>query len=411
MNLKRYSYIIIEVAKKLHEKKWSFTPGSFVLIGALIFVIGYAAGTHNDAILDIVAPKLGVKVAAGTLDLASVQNTYRQLKANFDGDISDKDLITGANKGLVEALGDKYTIYMDKSDASSFNSSLNGDIGGGIGAEIGSKNGQPVIVRTLNDTPASRSGLMAHDVITQVDGKSTDGWDTDKTVDSIRGKIGVSVKITVKRGSETHSFVIKREKIIAPSVEGEIKDGIGIMTMTRFDDTTGPDARKVAKNFKDKHVRGVILDLRNNGGGLLSAAQDVAGIWLDDKLVVSEKVGNRTTNELYSTGSDILKGVPTVVLVNEYSASASEIVTGALKDYKIATILGVQTFGKGSVQKLVDLSGGAVLKVTIAKWYTPHGKNINKTGIAPNVTVKITDNDIKNQLDPQLDAAMSRLRG
>lgn len=391
------------------DKKWSFTPSTFVLIMGLVFIVGYTGGTRNDQVVGLVAPVFGLKVETGTLDLASVQATYRALKANFDGEIDTAELISGASKGLTAAAGDPYTVYMDRKEAEDFNKDLTGNIGGGIGAEIGNRNSRPTVTRTLADSPAQKSGLLAGDVIIGVNDESTQGWSVSDTVSKIRGEIGTTVKIAVLRDGTAKEFTITRAEITSPSVDTEIKDGIGIIAMRRFDDTTADLARKAAREFKDNGVKGVVLDLRGNGGGLLTAAQSVAGIWLDNKVVVTEKSGGVVKDELKSGGSPILNGVPTVVLVNSGSASASEIVAGALKDHKAATLIGEKTFGKGSVQKLMNLQDGSVLKVTVAKWYTPNGKNINKEGIEPNEKVDLTADDANNNRDPQLDAAKAYL--
>jgi len=182
------------------------------------------------------------------------------------------------------------------------------------------------------------------------------------------------------------------------------------MTITRFDDQTGQLARQAAQSFKSQNVKSVILDLRGNGGGYLTAAQDVAGLWLDNKVVVTEKNNGKVVDELKSGTNPILVGIPTVVLVNGSSASASEIVAGALQDHGAAKLVGEKTFGKGSVQKLITLPEGAQLKVTIARWYTPNGKNISKQGIAVDKEAKLTTEDINANRDPQLDAAKALLQ-
>lgn len=395
--------------QEVAEKKWSFAPATFVLILALTVIVGYAAGTRNDQIVGLVAPAFGIKVETGSLDLANVQTTYRQLKANFDGTLDTQALINGASRGLVAAAGDNYTIYMDKKEADEFNKDLTGDIGGGIGAEIGSRDSKPTVIRTLADTPAQKAGLQTGDIIVAVNDQSAASWSVNDTVNKIRGDVGTTVKITVLRGTDAKDFTITREKITAPSVESKIDGNIGILTLSRFDDTTADLARQAAQTFKDKGIKGVVLDLRGNGGGLLTAAQDVAGLWLNNEIVVSERTNGKVTDELRSGNDSTLAGIPTVVLVNSSSASASEIVAGALQDYGAATLVGEKTFGKGSVQKLIDLPSGSVLKVTVAKWYTPHGKNINKQGIEPNQKVDLTAADANAGRDPQLDAALTRL--
>jgi carboxyl-terminal processing protease len=392
------------------DKKWSFAPGTFVLIAAAVFIVGYAAGTRNDQIVGVVAPVFGIKVETGTLDMASVQSTYRQLKLNFDGKLDDKALIEGATRGMVTAAGDDYTVYMNKKEAEEFNKDLSGDIGGGIGAEIGKRNNKATVLRTLADTPAAKSGLLSGDVILAVNDESTTDWSVDDTVSKIRGDIGTTVKIGVMRGTDAKEFTITREKITSPSVDSKIDGNVGIMTMRRFDETTSDLARTAAQDFKSKGVKSVILDLRGNGGGLLSAAQDVASIWLNNKVVVVEKTNGKVTDELRSDNSPILEGVPTVVLVNSSSASASEIVAGALQDHGAGVLVGEKTYGKGSVQKLVDLADGSILKVTVARWYTPKGKNITKQGIEPNQKVSLSADDANAGRDPQLEAALTRLR-
>lgn len=392
------------------DTKWSFAPSTFVLIVGLAVIVGYAGGTRNDQIVGLVAPAFGFKVATGTLDLSSVQSTYRALKANFDGTLDNTALINGASRGLVAAADDTYTVYMDRKEAEEFNKDLTGNIGGGIGAEIGSRGSKPTVLRALDGSPAQKAGLQAGDVIVAVNDESASGWSVSDTVNKIRGDIGTTVKVTVLRGTESKDFTITREQITSPSVDSTVVDGIGIMTMRRFDDTTTDLARKAAQDFKNQNVKGVILDLRGNGGGLLTAAQDVSGLWLRDKVVVSERTNGKVTDELRSGSNPVLEGVPTVVLTNGGSASASEIVAGALQDNGAATLIGEKTFGKGSVQKLIDLQDGSVLKVTVARWYTPNGKNINKEGISPDKKVELTADDANAGRDPQMDAAKAYLK-
>jgi carboxyl-terminal processing protease len=338
-----------------------------------------------------------------------VQETYQALESNFDGDLDKQKLIEGANKGLVDAAGDQYTIYMNKKESTSFDDALSGNIGGGIGVEVGIRSNVPTVVRVLQDNPAEKSGVMINDIITKVNGESTEGKTLTEVTTAIRGEVGTTVKLTVLRNGEEKEFNITREQVNNPSAYGEIKDGVGILTITRFDDETGSLARAVAMDFKNKGVKGVVVDLRGNGGGYVTAAQAVAGIWLDRQLVTTERTNGKVTEELKSTGTPILNGIKTIVLVNGSSASASEIVAGALHDHKVATLVGETTFGKGSVQKLVNLSDGATLKVTIARWYTPAGVNISEKGIVPDTTVVRSADDINASRDPQLEAALKAI--
>lgn len=372
---------------------------------ALALVVGFVGGTRSDVIASVVGPVFGIKTASGSLDLSSVQTTYRQLKGNFDGSLDNQKLIDGANRGLVAAAGDKYTVYMDAKEAETFNNDISGDIGGGIGIQLGMRHDKPTVTRVLDDNPAKQAGVRQGDVITAVNHESAKDWDTSKVADKIRGEAGTTLKLTVLRGTEEKTFTMTRQTVNNPSTTGQVVNGIGIMTITRFDDKTGEEAKQVAKQFTDKHVRGVILDLRGNGGGYLTAAQDVAGLWLKNKVVVSERTDGKVTDELKSGSDAPLAGIKTAVLVDDNTASASEIVAGALQDYHAATLVGQKTFGKGTVQKVIDLEGGTILKVTVARWYTPSGKNITKAGITPDVGVKITPSDVNADKDPQLEAA------
>lgn len=376
-----------------------------VMILAFIFVagIGYVAGAINVGAIKSFGGLLG----RDDLDLSSVQETYRQLKDNFDGDIDEKALVEGANKGMVDSLGDQYTVFMNSKESSDFDNSLTGNIGGGIGVEVGTRNNQPTVVRVLQGNPAEKAGIQVNDVIVKVNDEDVKGWTTSEIVSKIRGEVDTTVKITMNRGGAEKDFTVTRATVNNPSAFGEIKNGVGVLTITRFDDNTASLARAVARDFKDKGVKGVVLDLRGNGGGYVTAAQDVAGIWLNKQIVVTERRGGTVTDELKSGGDPILNGIPTVVLVNESSASASEIVAGALRDHKVAKLMGETTFGKGSVQKLVNLTGGATLKVTIARWYTPAGDNISETGIKPDTIILRTADDINAGRDPQLDGAVN----
>jgi carboxyl-terminal processing protease len=271
----------------------------------------------------------------------------------------------------------------------------------------------------LANNPAEKAGLKTGDVITAVNDQSSVGWTADKTATQVRGEVGTTVKIAVLRGGEVKTFTVTRATVNNPSVQSSVENGVGTLTISRFDSETGSLARTAAQGFKQQNVKKVILDLRGNGGGYLTAAQDVAGLWLNNQVVVSERTNGKVTDELKSGTNPLLQGLPTVVLVDGSSASASEIVAGALQDHKVATLIGEKTFGKGTVQKVIDLTGssllgdttsnGSILKVTIARWYTPNGKNITKEGITPDQTVKLSAEDVDAGKDPQLDAAKAHL--
>ena len=382
----------------------------YMLTIVIVALVGFVAGTRQNEMYSAAASLFGVTISTETIDTSSLQETYRRLEESYDGDIDVPSLIEGANRGLVEAVGDNYTTYMSAEEAEQFDKDLSGNIGGGIGAEIGVRNDQPTILRTLADTPAEQAGLKAGDIITRVNTEGTNGWTAGDTAEAIRGEIGTTVKIAVVRDlREEKEFVITRAEITSPSVDHEVQNGIGIVTIRRFDSETSSLARTAAEDFKRQSVKGVVVDLRGNGGGYLSSAQDVAGMWLDNKVIVSERRDGKVVEELRSNSRPILAGVPTVILVNGSSASASEIVAGALQDYDKAELIGEKTFGKGTVQKLVPLDDGAQLKVTIARWYTPNGRNITSEGIAPDQTVELSTEDVNADKDPQMEAARTFL--
>jgi len=384
--------------RRLNGEKKS-VPTPLLLLGFVVVAgIGYFAGAYNGG-------GLNSFIGKGQLDLSSVQATYQSVKENFDGDIDDAKLIEGANRGLVEALGDQYTVFMNKKESSDFDNSLSGNIGGGVGIELAMRGDLPTVVRVLRDNPAEKAGVAVNDIVTAVNGESVEKQTTTEIVTKIRGDAGTTVKVTVFRDGVSKDFTLTREVVNNPSVYGSVVNGVGVMTISRFDDKTGGLARSLATEFKAAGVKGVVLDLRGNGGGYVTAAQDVGGIWLDKQVVVTEKKGDKVTDELKTGGSPILNGVPTVVLINSSSASASEIVAGALRDHKAATLMGEKSFGKGSVQKLVGLTDGSMLKVTVARWYTPSGLNISEKGITPDTTVERSIDDLSAGRDPQLDAA------
>lgn len=399
---------VVEQPKQLNVEvvKKGVSKVTLAIVVIVMLVVGYVLGTRNDELAQYV-PFLG-SATSEELDLSSVQSTYNSLKDKFDGKLDKDKLVEGANKGLVEAAGDPYTTYFDAEEARAFSSDLEGTFSG-IGAELGKREDKLTIITTLDDSPAKKSGLQANDVIARVNEEDATGWSVEKAVSKIRGEKGTTVKLTVVRGdSDVKDFTVTRDQITDESVKTEIKDGIGVMRISRFGDTdTVALARKAAQDFKDRNVKGIVVDLRGNGGGYLQASVDIASLWLDGDVVVSERQGDEVIEELRAGSNPILNGIPTVVLIDGGSASASEILAGALKDNDAATLVGTKTYGKGSVQQIINLAGGAQLKVTIAKWFTPAGKNIDKEGISPDEEVKY-EGDAGDK-DTQLNRALKLL--
>ncbi len=392
-----------------NKLKKGIDPIVFFFSLAAVLAIGFVVGIYRYQIFASVATVFNIPASAETINTDQLQRTYRQLVANYDGTLDTEALITGANRGMVAAAGDKYTVFFDAEEASKFNGELEGSIGGGVGAQVGIQDEKITLVKILSNTPAEKAGLLAGDKVIAINGETTEGYTTEQAVEKIRGDIGTTVKLRIIRGTEQLEVSVTRAEISSPSVTSEVKDGIGILTISRFDQETGRLAREAAKGFKDAKVKGVILDVRSNPGGFLTAAQDVAGIWLNDKVVVVEKSDGVVVDELRSGKNQLLEGVPTVVLVDANSASASEIVAGALKDHKAATLVGEKTFGKGTVQRLIPLTNGAMLKVTVARWFTPNGVNLSKGGIAPDKEVLLSEADIRDANDLQKAAAVQLL--
>jgi len=325
--------------------------------------------------------------------------------------LDDKTMFYGALKGLVESTGDPYTVFMEPKLAKEFSDDLAGTFEG-IGAELGKKNNIITIVAPLADMPAEKAGLQAGDQIYAINSQSTAGLSIDEAVNKIRGPKGTEVTLTIFReGFETtKDFKIIRQTIIVKSVRTTMRDDkIFVITITNFNDDTSELFKQAAAEAIEKNPKGIILDLRNNPGGYLETAIDVASEWIDEGAVVTEQFSAEKKNEYLHRGRARLKDFPTIVLVNQGSASASEIVAGALKDDDKATIVGMKTFGKGSVQTLEDMIDGSSIKITVAKWLTPKGYNINEQGIAPDVEVDLTLEDYNKNKDPQMDKAVEIL--
>ena len=380
---------------------------SWFLTLVIVAIVSFVAGARSDALFANVASVFGVRTSNKTIDLSSVQKTYQELVANYDGKLDTQKLIYGANRGLVEAAGDPHTAYMDPDETKEFDKSLSGRIGGGIGAEIGLRNNKPTIIKPLENSPAQKAEIKAGEAIVKVNDEASSDWSVEKVVSKIRGEVGTSVKLTLLSGGQTREVSVVRQNIVSPAVESEIDGEIGILKVNRFGDDTVSLSRKYASEFVEKGVKKVILDLRNNPGGTVGAAQGLLGIWLDNQIAMTERRGSEIVKTLRTTGTPILGNMKTVVLINGNSASASEITAGALREYGKATLVGQKSYGKGSVQIVLGLPGGSQMKVTEARWYTPKGKNIDKTGIEPDVKVDLSSDDVNNNVDPQMDKAKS----
>lgn len=392
------------MTKQWEEKQVSL--GGAIIGVVITLVVGFFLGINWNKFAPNFLPYLGFKTTA-TNDWSALDEVYNTLAANYDGDINKDALIEGAKKGMTAALGDVYTVYMDAEEAEDYTAALHGDVGAGIGIEMGLRDGYVRVIRTLPDNPAGKAGVKAGDIIYKIDDEEVYADTTEEIANKLRGADGTKVKLTVVRDGEEKSFTLTRETINNVSAYVTYADTTAIITVTRFDTDTGTLVQKIVNDeFANKGIKKVILDLRNNGGGYVSAAKDLLSLWIDGDAVLIQKSNGLSDTVTYANrGQAKLADIPTVVLVNSGTASASEIVAGALKDYDKATILGETTFGKGVVQTLLNLSNNTLLKVTTARWYTPKGNTINGEGITPDKEVELTYDDANHGRDPQLDAA------
>lgn len=378
-------------------------------VAVVVFASGWLVGSgkislHANSLVPVVSKSSNEAPTSGLDEL------YEKLTTNFDGSTEDSALLDGIKEGLVKAAGDPFTEYLSVEKTKEFNSSLNGTFEG-IGAELGKEGNFVVIVAPLKGTPADKAGIQPQDIIIEINGESATDISVSEAVNKIRGPKGETVTLTIIRGSEQIEVSIVRDTISIASVEWSQSGDIGLITISRFGDDTVELARKAATELKNGGSKKIILDLRGNPGGLLDASVDVSAMWLPKgSTVLEEKRGGEVIDTYKTSDQPILLGIPTIVLINEGSASASEIVAGALRDHEVATLLGQKSYGKGSVQRLLPLNDGGSLKVTIARWYTPKGKNIDKEGITPDTIVDMTREDRTAKRDPQLDSAKKELQ-
>ncbi len=397
------------IAKTNKKKKWPYFLGGFLSILAAFgfFYFGIMVGSGQVSLSFNGGAVKENSSLPNRLNYDSVNQVYRELKQKYDGQLDEQKLILGLKKGLVEAAGDKYTTYLDAEEAKALQESLNGSFSG-IGAELVKEGEYITVVTPIAGSPAEKAGIKSKDIIFSINGEDAIGMEVDEAVNKIRGEAGTNVKLVIVRGQEKIDLDIKREKITIPSVEQKILDGnVGYLKISRFAEDTSELSQKAAEDFKAQGVKSIVLDLRNNPGGYLNASVDVSCLWLKQgQLVLEEKRGGIVMKDYDCKQTGILNGIKTAVLINEGSASASEITAGALKDNGAATIVGQKSYGKGSVQEMSNMPGGSILKVTVARWFTPSGKNIDKEGITPDEKIEITDENIKNNQDPQLDKAV-----
>ena len=403
----------------MKEKSKKYILGALIIATGVAllgtFYLGFqAANTGTSS-----AEEVTVEVSLGDRSLIDADfslfwEAMRIVKSRYIGvdEVDDKKILYGAIKGALGALEDPYSTFMEPSDAQKFHEDLNG-VFGGIGAEIGIRDGSLVVVSPLKGNPAEEIGLKAGDKILRVDETPTDDFSVEEAVKIIRGEPGSTVKLLIMRSgwAVPQEFQITRAIISIPTLEWEMKDGgIVYIKLYNFNTSAASMINDIAIQMFRHNPRGLILDLRNNPGGYLDVATHLAGWFVKrgDVVVIEKFIEDE--NRLFANGTQAFYHLPTVVLVNGGTASASEILAGALRDNRGIELVGEQTFGKGSVQEVLNMKDGSVVKVSIAEWLTPKGTKIEKEGLTPDHEVPFTEEDFNEGRDPQLEKAVKVLR-
>ena len=405
---------------KLFKRYFSFFLVVFLLLGS--FWIGYISGVKSQSSENQVHPissaVIDNKLPAdkNEVDFSLFWKVWDLLKQKYvdQSSLDAQNLVYGAIKGMLKATGDPYTTFFDPKETKAFSQDIGGSFEG-IGAELGIKDDILTVIAPLDGSPAQKAGLLAGDKVLKIDDKSTADVTIDQAVDLIRGKKGTTVKLTVlhKGDQETKDIAITRDVIQVKTVTVDFKDSnIAYLKINQFGEKTSAEFDLAMNQIIAHNSRGIVLDLRNNPGGFLDKSVDVASRLIPKgKIVVTEEDGTGKKDNLYTAGGDKLSQISMVVLINEGSASASEILAGALRDDRSIQLIGKKSFGKGSVQELMSLPGNSSVKITVAKWLTPNGDYIMEKGINPDIDVDLTLDDINNNRDPQLDKAIEIMSG
>lgn len=383
----------------------------YLVILGLILSFGAGLAVGENRIRSTYLTQSDAGQVQNGVDMGIVFEAWKKLSEKYVGSIPDnKSMVYGMAKGMTEQLGDPYTVFFEPDKAKQFKEDLKGSFEG-IGAEIGMKDSIVTIIAPIKDTPADKAGLKPGDKILKIDDKETTGLSVDEAVSSIRGKKGTQVKLNVISESDPapRDVSITRDVINVKSVTWEMKnDDVAYIQLSSFSEDTVKEFTEAARQIRESSAKSIVLDLRGNPGGYLDSAVDIASFFLPKgTLVVREDFGGKQPANDYATQyQPVLDKYPMVALVDNGSASAAEILAGALSEKKGVKLVGEKTYGKGSVQEFITLSDGSTVKVTVAEWLTPEGKNINKEGISPDTTVEISADDLQNKRDSQLDKAL-----
>ena len=389
-------------------KQLSKVVPTLILI-AVCVGIGFFWGKANHPACPVCPPS--------DVDMSLFWEARKTLEENYvdQTKFDTQKMIYGAISGMVSSLDDPYTEFFNPEEAKQFIEDSQGSFEG-VGMEIGVQRGEITVIAPIDGSPAKKAGIRAGDIIVKIDGRTTANMKLDEAVKLIRGKRGTTVVVSIYRDEwqETRDIQLVRDVIELPSLKWSLKDNnIAYIQLYQFSEKAGDDFENAAFQILNSSAKSIVLDLRGNPGGYLHIAQDIAG-WLIDKgqlITIEDEGADKPKIEYRSEGPSLLAQYPIVVLIDKGSASASEILAGALRDNRNIPLVGEKSYGKGSVQEIKPLSDGSSLKITIAKWLTPKGSQISDIGLTPDVEVKITSDDVAAQKDPQLEKALEIVKG
>lgn len=367
-----------------------FTP----LFLSLLFSHAVLAETPAPATTTDATPEASAPARLPLDELRNFAEVFERIRSSYVEEVDDETLFSYAINGMLTAL-DPHSAYLQPEDFSDLRENTSGKFGG-LGLEVGEQDGLVLVITPIDDSPARKAGIEAGDLIVSLDGQPVMGMSLNDAIEKMRGEVGSPITIEVRRQNEPNllTFKLVRDEIKVASVRSQLlSDNIGYVRLTQFQENTGADLKKILTQWRDgKQVKGLVLDLRNNPGGVLDAAVEVCDSFLADGLIVYTKGRIASAEMSYSASSaTVAAGLPLVVLINGGSASASEIVAGALQDHKRAVILGTQSFGKGSVQSVLPLANDKGVKITTARYFTPSGRSIQAKGIEPDIWVEQSD--------------------
>jgi len=403
----------------MEESRKSISKKKFIVFLGIIFFIGYFFGRitvrvdYQNQSFSNILNSLEINFENPALERDFFSDVLITIKQKYyKQPVSEKDLFYGALKGLLYGLNDQYSVFFDPVESKEIKTELAGSFEG-IGAEIGLKKGVITVIAPLEGTPAERAGLKSGDSILAINEQETVGISLYEAVQKIRGRRGTNVKLLIMRDGWNlpKDFLIKRDVINLVTVYYEMKeDDIAYLRLAYFNEKTLSEFEKNVRKIISSSPKGLIIDLRNNPGGYLYSAVEVAGFWTGQRIVVIEKGNDQLEKGHFPSRDAIFNNLPTIILVNNGSASGSEILAGALQDYGLAKILGEKTFGKGTVQELIELKDGSMIKITVAQWLTPNQREIEERGIQPDIELKIKDGEIEPEKDEQLEKAIELLK-